>query len=62
MEKLTLSVSEMAQQLGVSKPTAYKLANSKGFPVLLIGERKVIPVDGLKRWMNQNTGQRGRAK
>ena len=55
MEKLTLSISEVAQVLGVSKPTAYALTNSKGFPVLHIGKRKVVPVQGLQEWIQKNS-------
>ena len=55
MEKLTYSISEVAQVLGVSKPTAYALANTKSFPVLKIGKRKVIPVEGLQEWIKKNS-------
>lgn len=55
MEKLTYSISEVAHVLGVSKPTAYALTNSKDFPVLKIGKRKVIPVEGLQEWIKKNS-------
>jgi len=55
MEKLTYSIPEVAQVLGVSKPTAYNLANSKGFPVLHIGKRKVVPAQGLQEWIQKNS-------
>jgi excisionase family DNA binding protein len=55
MEKLTLSIPEVAQVLGVSKPTAYALANSKGFPILKIGKRKVVPVRQLQIWIDKNS-------
>lgn len=58
MEKLTMTIPEMAKQLNVSKPTAYAIANTKGFPVLQLGRRKVVPVDGFKQWMERNAGQR----
>jgi excisionase family DNA binding protein len=56
MERLTISVEEMAKELGISKPTAYTLANSEGFPILKIGKRKVVPVQGLQEWVKRNTG------
>lgn len=34
MEQLTISVTELSKVLGISKPIAYKLANSKDFPIL----------------------------
>ncbi len=55
VEKLTLSIPEVARLLGVSKPTAYALANSKGFPVLHIGKRKVVPAQGLQEWIKKNS-------
>ena len=58
MEKLTLSISEMAQSLNVSKPTAYRIIRTPGFPVVLFGRRKVIPVEALKKWLEQNTGHK----
>ena len=54
--KLTFNVEEMAKQLGVSRPTAYTLINSQdGPPVLRIGRRVLIPIDGLKRWLEQQS-------
>ena len=58
MEKLVLSVQEMAKTLGISRPTAYKLANSPGFPVVLIRGRKTIPVKLLEEWLRSNAGNR----
>lgn len=57
MEKLTYSIPEVAQVLGVSKPTAYNLANSKGFPILRIGKRKVVPAQGLQDWIKKNSSE-----
>ena len=56
IEQLTISVTELSKVLGVSKPIAYRLANSKDFPVLQIGSRKVIPVKKLEKWLEENTG------
>lgn len=55
MEQLSISVKDLARVLGISKPIAYKLANSKGFPILQIGRRKVIPVKNLEKWLEENT-------
>ena len=51
MEKLALSVPEMAAALGISKSTAYALINLPGFPIVRLGKRIVIPVQGLNEWM-----------
>lgn len=56
VEKLTVSVPEMAKMVGISKCTAYELIHRAGFPVIWVGRRAVIPVDGLKEWMKAQTG------
>ena len=59
-EKLTLSVDELAQELGISKPLAYNLIKRNDFPSLRISERRiVIPVDALRSWLNANAGAVG---
>ena len=55
MEKLTMSVKEMSQQLGVSLPKAYELTNIRGFPVIQVGRRKLIPADGVRKWLEMNS-------
>lgn len=52
MEKLTISVNELAKMLGVSRPVAYELTRRDGFPAIRISERRiVIPFDSLKEWL-----------
>ena len=56
-EKLTLSVEELANELGISKPLAYDLIKRDGFPSVRVSERRiVIPVDALRSWLNANAG------
>ena len=55
MEKLTMTINEVSEQLGVSLPTARKVINSEGFPVLLLGKRKIIPVAEFLTWMKKNS-------
>jgi excisionase family DNA binding protein len=55
MDSLTISIEEMAKQLGISRPTAYKLSNSEGFPLLKILGRKLVPVQGLQEWVRKNS-------
>lgn len=53
-EKLTVSVEEMANMLGISRPVAYELTHREGFPVVRVSERRVIiPLDSLKRWLER---------
>ena len=52
-EKLTLSVEEMAQTLGISRPVAYELIKREGFPAIRVSERRIIiPIESLKRWLD----------
>ena len=54
-EKLTLSVDEMAQTLGISRPVAYELIKREGFHAIRNSERRIIiPIEGLKQWLNDN--------
>jgi excisionase family DNA binding protein len=50
---MVMTVKEMAQSLGVSLPTAYALTERKGFPVVRIGSRKMIPVADLNLWLSK---------
>lgn len=59
MEKYTLTVKEMAGQLGVSLPTAYEITEREDFPLIRIGRKKLIPVDGFKRWLDEQVGKKG---
>lgn len=42
-ERLTLSVSEAAQMLGISRALAYTLVRSEHIPSLRLGRRIVVP-------------------
>ena len=59
MKKLTINVAELALQLGISKPKAYELVRSDGFPSIQVGRRIVIPTDGFKRWLARKSGEEG---
>ena len=51
MEKTTMSVQELALQMGISLPKAYDLVKSDGFPSIRIGTRILIPVDAFRKWL-----------
>lgn len=53
-KKMTLNVSELAEQLGISKPKAYDLVKRKDFPAVSIGKRIIIPVSALQEWLLDN--------
>ena len=52
-QKLTYSVTEAAEALGVSKSTMYEFIKIQGFPVIAIGNRRLIPIKGLERWVEE---------
>lgn len=52
MDKITMSVQEMAEQMGISLPKAYELTRSLGFPVIRVGTRVLIPVADLQKWLS----------
>ena len=56
MEETTcvcLSVPEVGRKLSVSRATAYQLCHSKGFPVIRIGKRLLVPIAGLEEWLKR---------
>ena len=58
MEKTTMSVQELSAQMGISLPKAYELAKAEGFPAIRIGTRILIPVEGFRRWLSEQTERR----
>ena len=55
MSKLTLSVPEAAETLGVSRSKMYQLVKSEGFPVLQVGKRILVSVKGLEEWVQEQS-------
>lgn len=51
LEPLAVSATEAARLLGVSKPKVYELMNREDFPVLRLGRRTLVSVDGLREWV-----------
>lgn len=51
VKKLTYSISEAAEALGIGKQRMYELTFVEGFPVLRLGKIKRIPVDQLHEWV-----------
>lgn len=52
-EKLVLTVPEAGQLLGVSRATAYMLANTRQIPIIKLGRRLVVPKVALERLLNE---------
>lgn len=54
--KLTITVEELAQQLNVSRTTAYNLVRNKDFyPAIRVGHRIIVSVQALIRWLEEQT-------
>lgn len=59
-ERIALSVTEAAEQLGVSRVTMYTYIKRADFPAVKLGGRVLIPRDKLKSWLEAQT-EEGRA-
>ena len=54
-ERLTMTVEEAGEALGISRATAYMLAKTGGIPVIRLGERRlVVPKVQLQRMLECN--------
>nr|DAR58221.1 MAG TPA: helix-turn-helix domain protein [Caudoviricetes sp.] len=54
MPKVTYSVKEVSDILGICLPAVYELCNREDFPAIRVTPRRIIiPVDGLRRWMEE---------
>ena len=49
------TVEDLCRLLHISRPTAYSLVHSDGFPVIRVGRRILIPRSGLEQWLAQQT-------
>lgn len=54
---LFLNAETTAKLLGISISGMYELMHEKGFPVLKIGSRLIVPRDKLLAWVEQNVGK-----
>lgn len=58
-EKLTLSVEEAAQRLGVCTKVVYTLTHRADFPTIRIGRRTLVSAEGLREWVRKESGLEG---
>ncbi len=52
-DRLTLTVEEAGKMLGISRATAYQLANQGKLPAIRLGRRLLISKAGLERMVNE---------
>lgn len=50
------TMSELQTLMHIGKNTAYKLVKLKGFPVIKIGKKILIPQNELNKWIDENCG------
>ncbi len=51
-KKMTITVEEMAEMIGISRSVAYQLVKERDFPVIRISERRlIIPIKSLEKWL-----------
>jgi excisionase family DNA binding protein len=55
-ERLTLSITEAAAALGISRSLAYELARQEKLPVIRLGRRLVVPRAALERLLEAANG------
>jgi len=53
-KKLAMTMDEVATELQISRPTAYDLARSEGFPALKVGRRVIVPRIEFERWLSES--------
>lgn len=51
IEKLAFTVKEAATALGIGKTTLYEAMRAGAFEVVKLGNRTLIPSDGLREWL-----------
>ena len=52
-ERLTLSVPEAAEIIGVSPSKMYEVVKIQGFPCVKLGKRLLVSAKGLEKWIEQ---------
>jgi len=52
-DRLTLTVEQAGKMLGISRATAYQLANQGKLPAIRLGRRLLISKAGLERMVNE---------
>jgi excisionase family DNA binding protein len=55
VNRLTYNMQQMAEVLGVSETSARNLSHSAGFPVLLIGRRRLVLRSALEKWLEKKS-------
>jgi len=57
-DSLTMSVREMAAELGVNAARGYEIARIEGFPVIQVGRRLIVVREAFYKWVSDNAGKK----
>jgi excisionase family DNA binding protein len=55
---MVLTMKDVQDVLGLSKPKTYELAHTRGFPAVRFGRAIRVPRDAFLRWLNEQAGVR----
>lgn len=51
-EKITMSIKDFAQAVGIGIQTMYNISRKEGFPLISLGKRKkLVVVEPAKKWL-----------
>lgn len=53
MTKILLSIAEVSEVLGLSRPTIYKLVYSKKIPSMKLGAKIMVPSIAIEKMINE---------
>ena len=58
MDKMCMNVTELSETLGISRALCYDLVKRDDFPSIEVNRRIIIPVSGLRKWLDDNGGKK----
>ena len=47
--------ADVAKVMGVCRATGYNIMKKPGFPVIVVGKRKIVPKESFIRWLKAQT-------
>jgi len=53
----TMTVRELAEELGICVPNAYELVHRQDFPAISLGRRIIVPRVAFENWLAQKAQQ-----
>ena len=56
---LMLTVTDVADVLGIGLAHAYEVVRRQDFPTITLGSRIIVPRDKFIQWIEEKTGEKG---